>query len=258
MRYYERMSEFVGIVNITPDSFSGDGHNLAVAEALAHVERVYAEGAIMADIGAESTRPGAEPLTAEQEWQRLEPVLTQLPPDRIVSIDTYHPETIEKAVKILGTIVVNDVSGLYNPRMPEVVAEHGLHCIVGHLPKEAHGSPAFAHKVTPITSMLQVRDELFARRDELISQGIAASKIILDPGIGFAKTPALNLELPLFPLIVPDIIFVMVGYSQKKSLGEHRYDIERNLEAGQLAVQAGAAYIRVHEVAPHVARFRNY
>jgi dihydropteroate synthase len=250
----EYMTQLVGIANITPDSFSGDGHGTAVGSALAHIERIYEEGAVMADIGAESTRPGATPLSADEEWLRLEPILNRLPYDRPVSLDTYHPETIERAVRLLGNITVNDMTGLTSNRMVDVIVRYGLRCIAGHLPEAACANPARAHIVEPISSLEQVRDDVLRRREALIRRGVNPASIIVDPGIGFGKTRAVNEALLEFPLHVPDIP-VMIGYSHKKMLGEHRFEIERNVAAGHVAILAKAAFLRVHEVAPYISAY---
>ena len=243
--------ELVGIVNVTPDSFSGDGLT-ETPEAVKRAERLFGEGASIVDIGAESTRPGAQPITHEEEWERLRPVLDILAFAHIgqVSVDTYHPETVEKTVRSAGNIIVNDVTAFNNPRMREVVAKLGQRCIVSHLPASVGQDIQAAHQEKKVSSVTQVLDELLTRRRELIEAGVPATQIILDPGIGFGKTPELNCRLLTFAQEVP-FAEVMVGYSRKRFLGKDRMEIEPNVAAGQVAINAGAKYLRVHDVAGH-------
>lgn len=245
--------ELVGIVNVTPDSFSDGGYYDSPAEALHHATQLFDDGASYLDIGAESTRPGATPLSAIEEWARLQPVLAELIPfhhDHI-SIDTYHPETVRAAAQELGSFIINDVTAFNNPAMIAVAAELGMRCIVSHLPS-VHGQDIQgAHKSTEkVSSIEQVRDELLVKRQAMIEAGVYPGSIILDPGIGFGKTAELNWQLLEFARCVPGIE-VMIGYSRKRFLGEHRFDTEVNIKAGKVAQEAGAKYLRVHDVAAH-------
>lgn len=242
------MTQLVGILNVTPDSFSDGGLFLSPGAAVAQAERLFADGAALVDIGAESTRPGATPLTTDEEWQRLAPVLQQLwqaYPGRL-SLDTYHPETVARALQ-LGTFMINDVTGLNNPAMADVIIEYQAACVISHLPGT---NIQTAHQGQLINDMQQVTDELLARAARLESRGLARDKIILDPGIGFGKTPELNWQLLKFAEQVPEYP-VMIGYSRKRFLGERRMELGPNLEAGQIARDSGAAYLRVHDVAGH-------
>ncbi|HWB39263.1 MAG TPA: dihydropteroate synthase [Candidatus Saccharimonadales bacterium] len=242
------MTQLVGILNITPDSFSDGGQFVDVEKAIGHAEKLIDDGASLVDIGAESTRPKATPLTPEEEWERLEPVLRELLeiyPDQI-SVDTYHPETARHALA-LGDVIINDVTGMNNPAMREVVAEHYARLIISHL----HGrDPQAAHEGKLIASKQQVIDELMASVAKLEALGLGKQQIILDPGIGFGKTPAVNEELLAFAADVPDYP-VMIGYSRKRFLGDDRMELGPNLAAGKIAIASGAAYLRVHDVAGH-------
>lgn len=243
-------AHLVGILNLTPDSFSDGGQYSTTSRAVDRYISLIDDGAAFVDIGAESTRPGATPLDANEEWSRLEPVITKLTFLRKddISIDTHHPETVEK-VSRLGNYIINDVTGFADPRMIEAVAGHQLTCIVSHLPTSAKGQTQAAHSGKLLDSADQVKDELLAKREELVAAGITLDKIILDPGIGFGKTRELNYELLGFAeLVDPD---VMVGYSRKKFLGKHRFELAPNLEAAQIAIAAGSKYLRVHDVAAH-------
>jgi dihydropteroate synthase len=248
MLYHEGMVKLVGILNITPDSFSDGGLYTEPQAALQKTIQLFSDGASLVDIGAESTRPGAKPLTAAQEWQRLYLILQQLIeryPEQL-SVDTYHPETAAKALE-LGDIIINDVTGMGDPAMVVLVAKHKARCVISHLPAK---DPQAAHKGKLVDDVQQVADELLSKATELQKKGLPKGHIILDPGIGFGKTEELNWELLKFAKEVPDYP-VMIGYSRKRFLGEQRMELEPNLEAGRTAIEAGAAYLRVHDVAGH-------
>ena len=251
------MTELVGILNITPDSFSDGGEWNNHSDAIKRAEDLLIQGAAIIDIGAESTRPGASELHASEEWSRLQPVVTNLRHHgNQLSIDTYHPETVLKCTEILDDFIVNDVTGLHNPVMQEIVSWYGLRCIVSHLPTAVDGHIQTAHKKRTIDSEQQVVDELGQRIEMLEQQGIPKQNIIVDPGIGFGKTPELNSTLLAFAKHFPRHR-TMIGYSRKKFLGEHRARLETNLAAGRIAINAGAAYLRVHDVAGHMPLLTN-
>lgn len=242
------MTQLVGVLNITPDSFSDGGQFVDPAVAVHHAKQLLQDGAAFVDVGAESTRPNATPLSDEQEWERLEPVLRELLkryPGRI-SLDSYHPKTVRRALA-LGPVIVNDVTGLHNPDMVRVVLELKPTVIISHLPGT---DIQHAHKNPVVTSATQVKNDLLAKAAKLEAGGLPRGHIILDPGIGFGKTMELNRELLGFARLVPEYP-VMIGYSRKRFLGEHRMDLAPNLVAGRVAIQAGAAFLRVHDVAGH-------
>ena len=242
------MVKLVGILNVTPDSFSDGGLFTDPAAALARAAKLFADGAELVDVGAESTRPGALALTTEAEWQRLSEVLQQLIklyPEQI-SVDTYHPETAARALD-LGDVIINDVTGMNDPAMVDIVASRHARCVISHLPA---ADPQAAHESEPIDDVEQIKEDLLARARLLQDRGLSKGKIILDPGIGFGKTAELNRKLLEFAREVPDYP-VMIGYSRKRFLGERRIEPEPNLEAGRIAVASGAAYLRVHDVAGH-------
>ena len=245
---YRRMTQLVGILNVTPDSFS-DGNLFWDPElAVRHAEQLFADGAALVDIGAESTRPGATPVSPAEEWRRLKPVLewfTTLYPGQL-SIDTYHPETAERALS-LRDFVINDVTGMSNPAMAGIVIERQARCVIGHSPG---ANIQAAHQAKPIDSIQKVVDDLLSKAKSLEAKGLKHAKIILDPGIGFGKTPELNKQLLEFAKYVPQYE-VMIGYSRKRFLGDKRMELETNLAAGRKAIAAGAAYLRVHDVARH-------
>ena len=242
------MTLLVGIINLTPDSFSDGGQFNDTEDAIQHAERQMKDGAALLDVGAESTRPGATPLTSEVEWGRLEPVLLRLLslyPGHI-SVDTYHPETVRRAAQI-GPVIINDVTGMNSPEMIRVVTELKLRVIVSHSPSV---DLQLAHQLKPVKSLKAVKGALLEKRRLLIYRGLKPEEIILDPGIGFGKSPELNLALLKFAEEVPGID-VMIGYSRKRFLGDNRFEVEPNLEAGRIAIAAGAKYLRVHDVLAH-------
>jgi len=244
------MVQLVGVLNVTPDSFSDGGLFLKPEAAISQAKKLFAEGAAMVDVGAESTRPGsAGGISTDEEWRRLEPVLKQLLmlyPGKI-SVDTHHPETVEK-VLALGDAIINDVTGMNNPAMVEVVASHKAGCIISHLP--AYADIYSVHEGKLMDNVEQVVKDLLGKAEILQAKGLKKQQIILDPGIGFGKTQALNEKLLKFAQYVPDYK-VMIGYSKKRFLGKHRMELETNLAAGRVAIAAGAAFLRVHDVAGH-------
>jgi dihydropteroate synthase len=246
----------MGIVNVTPDSFSDGGHYANSVAAISHAETLVEEGAHILDLGAESTRPGATSLNADQEWQRLEPVLKQVMKwDIPVSVDTYHPQTMQKALD-LGVDIINDVWAFRQTGALQAVASSGCGMCVMHM----HGEPE-TMQLHPMTG--SVMDELnvfFQRQLALIDEaGIDQCRVVLDPGIGFGKSVDQNFEIlrkqsVLLHLRRP----IMVGWSNKSSLGAvSGLPVEQRLVpsvvAAVLAVERGARILRVHAVAQTVA-----
>ncbi len=247
----------MGIVNATPDSFSDGGHYFSPTEprrVLSHCEQLLKDGADILDIGAESTRPGAQALPLEDELARLLPVLRHaLTLGVPVSVDTYKPQVMQAALD-LGADIINDVWALRQVGAAEVVAAHptcGV-CLM-HMHKEPTTMQAvpMAGEVLP-----QVRDFLAARAADLQAIGVAAPRIVLDPGIGFGKTVAQNFELLRRQAELLGLGFgLLAGWSRKSSLGAV---CEPNGLAGDrmlpsvaaalLAVERGARIVRVHDV----------
>lgn len=256
------MAELVGIVNLTPDSFSDGGSFYAPyfrpELAVAYAEKLFEDGAAFVDIGAESTAPGAPEIDTVTEWWRLqrvvEPLAARYPGQ--VSVDTRHHEVARKALEVSGEIIINDVTGLNDPRMLDVVAEYGARCIVSHM----HGTDIQAihdKKHTKIDNPEVVIHDLEGKRALLEDAGLDRSKIILDPGIGFGKTGFTNIELLSVAERLPGA--VMIGASRKRFLdpgftreGEDRKkDLGPSLRAAEVAVRSGAKYLRVHDVSGH-------
>ncbi|MDO5093025.1 MAG: dihydropteroate synthase [Propionibacteriaceae bacterium] len=213
------MTVVMGVLNVTPDSFSDGGRYATTAAAIAQGERLAAEGAVIVDVGGESTRPGAGRVPADEEQARVVPVITALARQGIVcSVDTMRADTARAAVEA-GARLVNDVSaGLADPTMLSAVAELDVDYVAMHW--RAPSDVMQQHAVyTDVTA--EVRDELLARRDAALVAGVAPRRIILDPGIGFAKTPEQNWELlrhlDTFQALGQRLL---IGVSRKRFLGE--------------------------------------
>jgi dihydropteroate synthase len=244
----------MGVVNVTPDSFSDGGLFLDADEAVAHGIELWDDGADILDVGGESTRPGAEPVDAEEELRRVLPVIEALTDSGTqVSIDTSKADVAAAAVKA-GATFINDVTALRgDPRMVEVVAESGAECCLMHMlgePRTMQDDPRYGDVVSDVKAFLE------ERLGFAVGAGIAEGKIILDPGIGFGKTIEHNLELlrrldELVALGRP----VMVGFSRKSFLGkitgrEVGERLAGTLAVNVLAYERGARLFRVHDVAP--------
>ena len=242
----------MGILNLTPDSFSDGGQHDSLDQALAHAQRLLDEGADILDVGAESTRPGATPLTADQEWARLAPVLTELVRwQRPVSVDTYHPATMVKALD-LGVDIINDIWGFRQPGALASVASSSCGLCVMHM----QGDPQTMQLQPIANDAMGVVQRFFQeRQDALLAAGVANRRWLLDPGIGFGKNVAQNLALlrhqaDLLTLGQP----LLVGWSRKSTLGQvtgldapHRQI--PSVAAALMAVERGARVVRVHDVA---------
>jgi dihydropteroate synthase len=260
----------MGIVNVTPDSFSDGGRFLAPHDAVAHGCELAAEGAEILDIGGESTRPGAEPVSATEELRRVLPVIEGLatamdsiPARPQISIDTSKAAVAQAAIDE-GASLVNDVSAFRaDPRMAGLVAASGAECALMHMLGEPRtmqqeGGPKYKDVVDEVKSFLEQRLQ-FA-----VSEGVPEERILLDPGIGFGKTEQHNLELlrrlgELRELGRP----IMIGTSRKQFLGRIQARAAGNAEPADvahrlagtiasnvLAYERGARVFRVHEVAP--------
>ena len=246
------MTELVGILNITPDSFSDGGQTSSLEAAIKRAEEMLRAGASIIDIGAESTRPGAEAIDWREEVRRLSGLIQQVEAlGWNISLDTYHPKTVDWVSKNLSDFIINDVTGFRNPAMRDLAASTGNKVIVGHLPKGSDNI-SDAHKAKPIDSINQVIEELRDSIEQLTQAGVVRANIIVDPGIGFGKTKELNWKLLRFGLYIPEHE-VMIGYSRKRFLGEKRLEIETNYLAGQIAIDSKAKYLRVHDVQGHAS-----
>ncbi|HEX7254627.1 MAG TPA: dihydropteroate synthase [Gaiellaceae bacterium] len=247
----------MGIVNVTPDSFSDGGVNFRAEDAIAAARRMVEEGAAIVDVGGESTRPGAEPVPVEEELRRVLPVLEAVAVEAPVSIDTAKAEVARRALE-LGVEMVNDVTALRaDPDLAGVVAGAGADLCLMHMqgePRTMQADPSYDDVVSDVKAFLEERLR-FA-----VDEGVAESRICLDPGIGFGKTVEHNFELvrrldELTELGRP----VVVGFSRKSSLGKILGDpgattgpLSASIAAAVAAYERGATILRVHDVKEHV------
>lgn len=247
----------MGVVNVTPDSFSDGGLFFDPATAVTHALRLESEGASVIDVGAESTRPGAVPITPREEWRRLAPVLHGLDEKlRIpLSVDTRHARVARQALAA-GADMLNDVSGLVSSEMRSVVQRSGAPVIVMH----TRGTPAtMASRAIYSDLRQEVFDELGDRVDRALAAGVVPDQILIDPGLGFAKNPAQSLELLRHVGEFRSMGFpVVIGASRKSFLGRVLGDApvhergEASLAAAVVAACQGADLVRTHDVAPTV------
>lgn len=240
----------MGVLNVTPDSFSDGGLFVDADEAIKHAKQMVEDGAEIIDIGGESSRPGSESVSEEEELKRVKPVIQELvnQVNVPVSIDTYKPAVAEECIK-LGVHLVNDITGLRNKEMIRVVADYQVPVIIMHMkgmPKNMQENPAYKDVVS------EIKEFLGERISEAMSAGI--KDIVIDPGIGFGKTTAHNLQVlkrlgELKSLGCP----ILVGPSRKSFIGNItglpvNERLEGTLAAISIAIMNGANIVRVHDV----------
>jgi dihydropteroate synthase len=246
----------MGVVNVTPDSFSDGGVHVQPAAAVAAGWRMLDEGAAIVDVGGESTRPGSEGVSLEEELRRVLPVLVGLH-GAPVSIDTAKAEVARRALE-LGAELVNDITALRgDPEMAEVVAEADAYLCLMHMqgePRTMQRTPTYDDVASEVAAFLE------ERLGVAVAAGIAEGRICVDPGIGFGKTVEQNLELVrrldvLAALGRP----VLVGFSRKRSLGRILGDptattgpLSASVAAAVVAYERGATILRAHDVREHV------
>jgi dihydropteroate synthase len=252
----DREPVLMGIVNVTPDSFSDGGEYLDVPAAIEHGLKLEADGAAILDIGGESTRPGAEPVSESDELGRVLPVIEGLRgagAEARISIDTSKAAVAEAALQA-GASLVNDVTALRgDPDMVGVVAEHDVECCLMHMlgrPRTMQENPHYDEVVSDVKGFLD------ARMSFAVAHGVAEERILLDPGIGFGKTDVHNLELicrlnELTELGRP----IVIGTSRKSFLGRLtgrpvQDRLAATIATNVIAYERGARIFRVHDVAP--------
>lgn len=242
----------MGILNVTPDSFSDGGRYTEVTAAVQHAQRMWDEGAAIIDVGAESTRPGARRVSPEEEWMRLKAVVPELVKRGMtVSVDTVNAETAARSVEA-GAHYINDVSGgCYDPRMLETVARLQTPYIVQHW----RGFPSDPHLDCHYDSVEQILHETLTQVEQAQSAGVDPSQIIIDPGLGFAMEAedcwrVVNALGSWVATGYP----VMVGASRKRFIRERYGDnvLAGTLEVTRQAQLAGAWAVRVHDVKENV------
>ena len=249
-----RHTYVMGILNVTPDSFSDGGKYNTIDRALAHAASMIAEGADILDVGGESTRPGHAKITDQEEIERIAPVLERLKAefDVPLSIDTYKSAVAAEALKA-GADLVNDIWGLkHDGKLAQIIAESGAACCLMHNRSEAVYQDLMAEVKQDLTETLRIAE----------AAGIAGERIILDPGVGFGKTREQNLMVidsleQLHELGCP----ILLGTSRKSMIGltldlpvEER--LEGTLVTTVYAVQKGCAFVRVHDVKENVRAIR--
>ena len=259
----------MGVLNLTPDSFSDGGDHADADAALAHAQRMIAAGAEIIDVGGESTRPGALPVDPQEEQRRVLPVLDRLMSlDVRISLDTRHPSTARAALQLAGeragkgadALIINDVSGmLTDPDMPAVVAEYGCEVVITH----NRGDSATMQQLTEYHDVVSaVVEELTQIRARYLAAGVSAEQIIVDPGIGFAKTHQQNWEvIGRLNAITALGHRVLFGVSRKGFLGALLADEQGPRPADQRdsataalsfhAARSGCWAVRVHSVQPN-------
>lgn len=228
----------MGILNITPDSFSDGGNFNTVEKAMIRAKQIEAEGADIIDIGAQSTRPGFTQISADEEWQRLEPVLKSLKLNIPISIDTFYPEVAQKCLELYSVDIINDVNGCENPQMLPLVAKYNCAVIVCHNKPDMNIKSFFKKKIKDAQNL-----------------NISQNKICFDPGIGFSKNQIQdayiiknlkNIKLENHPCLI--------GVSRKRIIGTGCGDpppkerLYGTIAANTICIQGGANIIRVHDV----------
>ncbi|MFZ9983400.1 MAG: dihydropteroate synthase [Burkholderiaceae bacterium] len=246
----------MGILNVTPDSFSDGGRHMALSQALEAAHRMREEGADIIDVGGESTRPGAQPVSPQQEADRVLPVLEALQPLRIpVSLDSRRPSVVRQALAV-GIDLVNDVSGFQSDAMlallPAIQQCRAMACVM-HMqgePQTMQSAPYYDDVVAEVSGFLE------AQQSRLMAAGLSRDQILLDPGFGFGKTISHNQQLfrhlPALSRLGP----VLVGVSRKRMIAElSQRPLDRplsrlggSLAAAVMAATAGARVLRVHDV----------
>ena len=243
---YDR-TKIMGILNVTPDSFA-DGNLYFETGAAEHALKMIEDGADIIDVGGESTRPGFEPVPAEEEIRRVIPVIRRISEisDVPISIDTYKPKVAEAAISA-GADIVNDINGA-SEEMMRVVSEHGIALIITHVPADilnVHGTVMNGDVLEQISSFFRRKIEAAA------DLGIPEEKIIIDPGIGFGKTMEQNFEILNRTNELCGRFPVLIGASMKRFLASAFPGMSRedaSIEAAKIAVSKGASIVRVHDV----------
>jgi dihydropteroate synthase len=241
----------MGVVNVTPDSFSDGGQYLNPALAIAHAADLVAQGADILDVGGESTRPGAAPVSVEQELQRVLPVLQGVMGLGVpISIDTRRPQVMRAAVD-LGVDIINDVNGFRDPDSVSIAAASGCGLCIMHMlgePQTMQQAPHYQDVVA------EVSDFLFGQRDLFVRKGVSPDRILLDPGFGFGKQMAHNMSLMRAISQLASTHPILVGVSRKSMVGALSGEPQAadrlggSVAAALWAAAQGAQVLRVHDV----------
>ncbi len=245
----------MGILNVTPDSFSDGGSWTDVRSAVEHALEMIDQGADIIDVGAESTRPGAVPVSSEEEMSRIIPVLEALIPsiDVPVSVDTMKTEVAERCIS-LGAVIVNDVNALRADGMLKLCASTGVHAVMMHM----NGIPASMPPAMDPGFKDSIRCFLRERTRAALDAGIREDRLIMDPGIGFGKDPDQNMVILEDSSFFSDGFPVLSGSSRKRFLANKfpGMDVDdASAEAASIAARSGADIVRVHNVGMTRLRF---
>ncbi|QDD11154.1 dihydropteroate synthase [Candidatus Methylopumilus planktonicus] len=250
----------MGILNITPDSFSDGGMYLDFNEALKRAEKMIEEGVDIIDIGGESTRPGSDPVSAVEELKRITPIIEAIKKisDIAISIDTYKPEVMKEVID-MDVAMINDIYALQKPNAIDLIKKSNVGVCLMHMqgtPKTMQLNPTYKNVVSEVRSFLEERANLIA------NEGIDKSRIILDPGFGFGKTFEHNIDLlknieSFKSLNLP----ILVGLSRKSFIrkilnGDHDDHLSGSISAAILSVLKGAKILRVHDVKETQSAFK--
>ena len=242
----------MGILNITPDSFSDGGKYLTLNEALKRAHEMIEEGVDIIDIGGESTRPGSEPVSLDEELKRIIPIIEALKKDSdiAISVDTYKPQVMKEAID-RDVAMINDVYALRQPGAIDIIKHSKVGICLMHMqgtPQTMQINPHYTNVVSEVKSFLE------ARANDLVSEGVEKSRMILDPGFGFGKTFEHNIALlqhleSFKSLKLP----VLVGLSRKSFIrkilnGEHDDHLSGSIAAAIFSVIKGAKILRVHDI----------
>ena len=242
----------MGILNVTPDSFSDGGRYNQLDAALLHVEQMLAAGATLIDVGGESTRPGAALVSVQEEVDRVVPMVEAIRMrfDTVVSIDTSTPEVMRGSAAV-GAGLINDIRALLRPGALQAAADSGLAVCLMHMqgdPQTMQQAPAYDSVLADVNSFLELRVQA------CLDAGIERNRLVLDPGFGFGKSLQHNLELFAgMPQVRPLDLPLLVGVSRKSMIGQALdRPVDQRLSGGlalaTLAVAKGARFIRVHDV----------
>jgi len=240
----------MGILNVTPDSSSDGGRWSSANDAVNHAFRMIDQGASVIDIGAESTRPGSERISSDEEISRLKPVLEALLPSISVpvSIDTMHPETAGFCLR-LGVDIINDVNGLRENGMLGICSDYNATVVISHM----NGTMENAHDSTMGNNFKQeIREYLMSRCRVAEDSGIPHGNIMIDPGIGFGKTPEQNLSIAKDCSFLGNEFPILIGLSRKRFVRQFMPGMDVDEASARLSaesVRSGASMIRTHDVA---------
>ncbi len=242
----------MGILNITPDSFSDGGQYLDFDQALKRAETMIEEGADIIDIGGESTRPGSDPVSADEELKRITPIIRALQKHSniVISVDTYKPRVMEQVID-MGVGMINDVFALQQPGAIDVIKKSNVGICLMHMqgtPKTMQLNPIYQDVVNEVKLFLE------ERAISLIAEGVKTERIILDPGFGFGKTFEHNISLLQNLESFQALKFpLLVGLSRKSFIrkilsGDHDDHLSGSISAAILSIVKGAKIVRVHDV----------